>query len=387
MTTPAPALPRLTARLALVLAGLRVAAGPFQSGPILQEPGPFLLWDSTLTLRTGGGYKENVLLAATQRQDSGLAILGAEWTIIRPPVDANSLFFYFSADQRYYLNAAVTGAGQPVATQEQFYATHVTYKRTLSDHFTAGIGLTHLYTQQFLDASEYGGDPGSVQVVGHGLIVNPTLRATLPAGLYLELGTPVTRQVLREPVSSYTEWGPRLAAGWTYSTNGSVEASFAHTRRPFDTREQADPLGVPIAGTRLATRDLRTELAWKQTWDAGRRVQTTTRLFHVRRNDNGEGFTDYDRFGAAGTVKFESPRWMLRGTARWTTYDFRGQIVSVFDPSLRTREGFEFEARLEYRWTSRFRTYAEFYHEQQRSNVPADDLHGHVWQVGIERDF
>ena len=382
-----PEIFRVAAGAAAALAHVAVTAGPFAYGPIRDEPGPFFLWDSQLTVRTGGGYKKNALLAATQRQDTGLAILGVEWMVFRPPVDANQVFFFFSGDQRYYLNPAVTGVGQPLATEEQVFLTHLAYKRTLTERLTAGLSLTHLYNQQVLDATEYGGDRGSVQVVGHGILVGPTLRGTLPAGFYVEAGLPLNRQFLRPPVSSFLEWGPKLTAGWNHTTNGSVEASFACIERPFDTREQADPLGVPIAGTRLTTHDLRSDLVWKQSWDAGRHFQTTARLFHVRRTDNGEGFTDYDRFGAATTLKLESKDWLLRGTARWTTYQFPRQVVSVFDPSLRTRDGLEFEGRVEYRWTKQFRLYGEFFHEQQRSNVASDDLHGHVWQVGIERDF
>ncbi len=366
---------------------IRLVAGPIELFPPREEPGPFLLWDSQFTLRSGAGYKENVLLAAEQRQDSALAIFGAEWLILRPPIDANSFTFFFSGDDRRYLNHAITGPGQPPATGEQVFISNAAYKRTVTEDLTLGLSLTHLYTEQVLDASEFGGDPGSVWVSGHGLIGTPTARWTLPAHFYAEVGLPVTREILKAPVSSYWEWGPKVTVGWNLRANGRIEASFAYVQRPFDTRQQADALGVPIPDTRLTTYDRRTELVWKQTWDAHRHFQTTARLFHVHRTENGEGFSDYDRFGASGTVRLDFRHWLLLGTVRWSTYDFPVQIVSVFDPVPRTREEFELEARIEYRWNDRWRNFAEFVHEQQRSNVPADDYHSHVWQVGVEHDF
>ena len=86
-------------------------------------------------------------------------------------------------------------------------------------------------------------------------------------------------------------------------------------------------------------------------------------------------------------AQFEYGKWAFRGLARWSTFDFALQIVSVFDPIPRTREETEFEARIEYRWTQRFRTYSEYMHERQHSNVQADNYHANTWQAGLELDF
>ena len=187
--------------------------------------------------------------------------------------------------------------------------------------------------------------------------------------------------------SGYAEYGPRLVGAWRPATNTVLELSWNWTARPFDSRSQTDILGTPLTGTRLTNHDLRTQLEWRQTWDAGRRFQTSARLLHLRRTENGEGFSDSDRLGAVAGMTLRLGRWQLRGTGRWSTYDFAFQIVSPFQPVPRTREEIGAEARIECRLGEPVRLYAEYAYEEQRSNVPSDNFRAQTGLLGIEYDF
>jgi hypothetical protein len=365
---------------------LPALAGPFELPGIRPDPTPFLLWDQLLTLRTAGGAKDNALLAAFNPQQTPLAIFGVEYFLHRLPVDANSVTFFFSGDERRYLRPATTSPGQPDAPNERTLLSHLSLRHD-GIHLSPGITFTHLAAEQVFDATDLGGLPGTVRASGHSFMITPALRYRPVEPLFLEAAWVANRQLFKSPVSSYWESGPRLTLGCTFSTNSSVELSFQYTDRPFDSRLQTDPLGEPLFDTRLSNFDSRYEIAWRQTWLPKYRLNSTLRAFHLQRLENGEGFTDYSRIGGSFLAQAELGPWAFRALARWSTFDFDLQIVSVFDPVPRTRVVTDFEGRLEYRWTQRFRTYAEFIHERQDSNVAADRYRANTWQLGAEIDF
>lgn len=371
----------------LALAGRGTGlAGPIELPGLNGDGGEFPLWDHLLTLKAGGGYKNNALLAAFNPQDTPLVTAGIELFLTRLPADGHQWTVFFTGDQRRYVDPVQLSSDQPAATQELLLLSQVSYKH-YGARWIQGLSFTHLHAEQAFDATDLGGQPGMIRASGHAFILTPSLRYPLPRGVFLQADYVLTRQLFQSPVSSYWEFGPRVSAGWQYRTNGSIEVSYQYTERPFDSRLQTDPLGQSLADTSLTTFDNRYEVSWKQTWYAPRKFLTTVRGFRISRVENGEGFSDYNRLGGSITTQLEYGKWAFRGLARWSTFDFDLQIVSVFDPVPRTREETEFEGRIEYRWTPRFRTYAEYLHERQRSNVQADHFHANTWQAGVEVDF
>jgi hypothetical protein len=378
--------PTVLRHLAALTFGASLMAGPIELPGMREDPGTLLLWDHLLTLKTGGGYKNNALLAAFTPQDTPLIVGGLEFFLTRIPVDGHAVTLFFSGDERRYAQPVHINDTQPDAEHEQTLLSQASYKYQ-GTTWVPGISLTHLHAEQVFDATELANAPGSVRAEGDALILHPSLRYKLPAVLFFEAGYPVNWQHFKSPVSSYTEFGPKLIAGLQYRAQSSIELSFQYTDRPFDSRRQTDALGQPLYDTLLTTYDTRYEIAWKHTWNAPHKFQTTLRGFHLQRVENGLGFSDYQRIGASVGARFELGNWAFRGQARWSTYTFALQIVSVFDPVPRTREDMDFDTRIEYRWTPRFRTYAEYVHEEQRSNVAADRYRSNTWQGGVELDF
>lgn len=94
-------------RLSGWLAGsLAALAGPIQFAPPMAEPSPFLLWDLSTTLRPSVGYKTNPTLANTAfREGSSFINLGVELLLFRLPTGPDSFHFYFSADDRRYVDS------------------------------------------------------------------------------------------------------------------------------------------------------------------------------------------------------------------------------------------------------------------------------------------
>lgn len=371
----------------LAFSALPGRAGPWTFGPRMEAAPLSLLWDTSLTVRAGAGYKDNPLLSPLDSADTPIGQFGLDLFILRLPVDAHRFTFYFSADYRPYFDPVPTVAGQPAARKEQMYVTQAAYKYQLAPAWQAGLTAQHYYTEQVFDASEIGGLAGTVRSVGHTFGLLPSLRYRRADGGYLGTEYVVNRQVFAGNISGFWEYGPRALAGWQYATNSSLELSVTLLDRPFESRTLTDILGTPLAGTLLTATDRREEVAWRHAWDASRHFQTTFRAYHLRREDNGDGFMDYDRYGFTGSLQARLGRWTARSTARWSTYDYDFQIVSIFNPVPRTRQDLEFEQRLEFRIGDTWRVYAEYLHERLRSNYPSDNYRANTVILGTEYDL
>lgn len=376
-------------RLGVLLAAATTAslAGPWTFGPRMEEVPLSILWDTTLTLRAGVGYKDNPLLSPLDSANTPIGQFGLDLLILRLPVDAHRFTFYFSADYRPYFDPVPTIPGQPPAEKEQLYVTQAAYKYQLSRAWQVGLTAQHYYTEQVFDASEIGGVAGTVRSVGHTFGINPSLRYRRTDGAYLGAELVANRQIFSESISGYWEYGPKALAGWQYATNSSIELAFTFLERPFDSRLLTDMLGTPLAGTLLTATDQREDIVWRHAWDPRRHVQTTFRAYHLRREDNGDGFMNYDRYGLVGSVQLRLSRWTSRSTVRWSNYDFDFQIVSIFNPVPRTRQDLEFEQRVECNVTDTWRLYGEYLYEQLRSNYPSDNYQANTFMIGTEYDL
>ena len=109
--------PLVSASLLLTAPALR--AGPISFAEPMLEPGPFLLWDTTFTLRAGGGHKDNPTYAPTFREPAGFMSLGADLLLLRLPTEGNSFHLFFTGDDRRYFGAPNARKEQNFVTQAQ----------------------------------------------------------------------------------------------------------------------------------------------------------------------------------------------------------------------------------------------------------------------------
>lgn len=366
---------------------LPAAAGPIQFNQPRDTPGPFGLWDSSVSVRSDIGHRDNVMLAATNQQASAFLGFGADLFVFRLPVDGTSFNLLFTADDRRYLNPAEGSTNEPGAFKEQTFLTHASLKKPLSNGWSVSLAALHLYADQVFDASDLEVGIGSVQAQGHRLSLTPGVRRDFGPGVWTELTLQLARQFYHTPVSSYWEVGPKMTLGWSYQTNSSVEVSLQALRRPFDDRFQMSAFGDPYPSLSLSTDDLKVELAWKQTWLQPKRLVSTVKLFHTRRVDNGEGWFDVDRMGVSASLKYETKKFQIRGTARWTEYDYALERASPLDPELRTRSDLELEGRVEYHFHPHWMAYFAYEYEQTRSNVVLDAYRMNTVFAGVEFEF
>lgn len=381
-------LPRLISAPALVatLAGAAYAS-PLTFYPPLDIPGPFMLWDMSTTVRSDLGYRDNVLQAATNAHPSAFVGLGADIFVFRLPRNDVSFNLFFSAEDRRYLDAADGTTNLPGVVKAQSFITHGSLKKSFSDGWSVSLKALHYYVDEVFDASDIENGIGSVHAQGHQFSLTPGVRRDFSGRWWAEVTFPVTRQIFAEPISSYWEGGPRLGLGWSHRTNSSIELTLGYATRPYDDRFQLSMFGDPYPALSLTMDEFKSELAWKETWDAAKRWSTIAKCFFTRRLDNGEGWYDVDRMGVSLATKFETKRWVVRGTARWNTSDFPLQMASPFDPSLRTRDEVELEGRIEYHFEKHWTLYGSYLHEWVRSNVRFDAYRSNTAFGGVEFEF
>lgn len=353
----------------------------------LQQTSAFRDWNMIVSGRSEGGYADNVLLSEKRRQGSGFVAAGADLFLIYLPAKGPEFNLFFSGDDRRYLASIRTGSNQPSATKDQYFITQATLKQAWRDDWIFSFAAQHVYNDQVYDASDLEDRIGSVRTQGHFFNLLPAIRRGIGRYFFLEAAVGGGRQHFESPISSYWEAGPRLTAGWTPNTNTSVEIGLSANRRWYDTRLETDLAGNPFPGTQLGTYDKRADLVWRQTWDSRRWWSTTLRGFINHRTDDAAGYYDYDRLGAAATLKFSPPHWIVRLAVKGSTYDYRRQLVSPFNPVPRAREEAELEARVERQITKQLRLYVRGLYDVTHSNVPLDSYRANTALAGVEWDF
>lgn len=395
-----PCYPPVVIWLAVVGMGFIASAGGRpEFAPLPQMPRDSAgLWQPFLTVRAGGGYRSNPLLANVA-EGTGFSSVGADLFLLRLPTGATTFTAFFSAEDIRYFTTLRPVADEAGATQEKTFLTAVRLGQGLgaSTNWTLKFEGRHLYNDQYLNTSSFDAlstNLSSLRAVTHSGTILPSIAWQGAGRWHLELGGVGTRQIFvgadaDTGLSSTWETGPRFTAGYRAPRTGSLDLEISGLHREFDDRVQSSALGLPLADTRLRQDDLRAELIWQRRWGGARYWQSTLRAFHVWRRENGEGYTDYDRLGLAGTLRYERASWLAQATGRWSTFDYPRSFV-VFGGVLalpRERETQQIEARFEYKLTGSLRLYGEYQWEREQANRVSDNYRAHVGTLGMEYDF
>ncbi len=368
-------------RLSGWLAGsLAALAGPIQFAPPMAEPSPFLLWDLSTTLRPSVGYKTNPTLANTAfREGSSFINLGVELLLFRLPTGPDSFHFYFSADDRRYVDSSLVD-------KEQFFISQASWRHELGSGWSVGTAVQHVFVNQVVDLSSEDLGLGISRAAGHGLTLRPSVRYEF-GRWWLEVEGDATRQLYDEPLDDYWEFVPKLTAGLRLAHGSTLAVSLAHTWRPFDDSPLLTPSRELLPGTNTRIQSDRLELRWRQNWDAAKVWSTTLRGFGVLTRDNGLGFFDYHRYGVAATAQWAPERWKFSATARASRYDYDEQLIAPDEASTRVREELSAEVRAELSLRKNVRLFAGYELEFSQGNVSPDNFTAHTGQAGVEWEF
>lgn len=348
------------------------------------------VWTTTVTLRGSGGWRDNALLSGTNAQETPFAGYGFEAFVLRMPIDAHRWTLFVGGEDRRYLRTIDSGIpGQPV-DGDAWLSTYAEYRHSGPSGWSPGLVGQHLYANQVFDASTLADGLGSVRTKVHSLTAHPSLRWSRGQGFRMELGYGWQRQNFAAPIDGFWQMGPRAVVAWDYADNSSVEATVRHEDRPYDSRPAANLLGIPEPDTVARFTQLNADLAWKHQWCDKPRLRSTVRLFQMVNRDEAVGFYDFDRWGVAGTLRWEGQRWGALVGARWSHWTYDRQFISPAPEDLfkyRDNKDYEANARLSRKLGRHATLFAEFLWERQDSNVPLFTYDSRTFTGGLEWEF
>jgi hypothetical protein len=247
------------------------------------------LWDYSVDLQGGFGYKDNVLLSHTDVQGSAFWMSGFETMIFRLPTRGWQFYFYADASDVRYFDFPEVGDEQVALAAAQL-------SKDLGAGWKSTLGLNYLYQNQVYDFPP----PTPMTPASARFWAIPSDPAGVcrrnwePFGSTGELDA--TRQWLEEPLDDYWQYGPRAVVGYGWGNGSELALAYQWSRLDYDQREQVDRTGAAMPDTALSLNIQFTELSLTHVWDEKGRWRTITALGYERTSDNGSGFFDYHDF-------------------------------------------------------------------------------------------
>lgn len=336
-----------------------------------------LLWDKSLNLRAGLGFKDNVLLGSANRRDSLYVATGLDAMLLRLPVNGPEFYLFLTGDDYRYLKDVEVDS-------EQTFAAISRVRMQLGPNWQAALGLQYFYQNQVLDVSTTEAELTTIPLTGHNIKLSPAITRKLTERDQLELEVALSRQFLEKPLDHYWEGGPKLAWEHTYGRKSAILLNYAFRQRFFDERQQTDRRGVPQPNSSLEFTQHQIELADRHYWDEKRRWRTETKAGLELTLDNGAGFFDYNRYQLSQQLRYTAESWMVRSSVRFNYYDYPVQLAAANSSEQRHLTTINWTVRGEKNLTKSLKWFAEFEHEQNLSNRTATGYHANSVVTGLD---
>lgn len=348
----------------------------------MAEPSPFLLWDSTLTLRTAGGYNSNPSLAylGEFREPAAYFEYGGDLMFFRLPTAGDTAYIYLSGEDRRYFNA------EQVPGQQNFLS-QFKYEHESPSWWNAGGSLLWMYANQVIDLSDLDNGVGTAQVKAMTVALRPSFSARLGTNWVAGIELPLMRQGLSEPADGYFEVGPQILLSRTLANASSASIGYSWTWRPYDSSPLLTPGGEIIPGSLERLRYNSVNLRWQQNWDRDRAWRTTLFSGFTAARDNGLGYYDYNRFRIGWGVQYQVGRWKFSvdGAAGW--YNYVEQTTAPEETALRERQEFSVGVQASYEIMENVQWVMRFTWDDSISNIPQDTYNATTASAGFEFEF
>jgi hypothetical protein len=348
----------------------------------MAEPSPFLLWDSSLSMRASGGYNSNPSLAylGEFRQPAAFFEYGGDLMFYRLPADGDSAYIFVSGDDRRYFNA------DQVPGQQNFL-TQFKYDHESPSWWNAGASLVWMYANQVIDLSDLDNGVGTAQVKALTIALRPSFSARLGTNWLAGFELPLMRQGLTAPADGYFEVGPQLLLTRKLPNASTASIGYSWTWRPYDDSPLLTPGGEIISGSLERLRYNSVNVRWQQNWDRDRAWRTTLFGGFTATRDNGLGYYDYNRFRVGGAVQYQVGRWILSGDGSAGWYQYVEQTTAPEETALRERQEFSVGVQVSFQVSDRVQWVTRFTWETSISNIPQDTYDATTASMGLEVEF
>jgi hypothetical protein len=340
-----------------------------------------LLWDKDIVLRTGIGYKDNVLLAPVAREGSAFFTSGLELTILRLPLDGwEANFSVVGDDIRYFRSAGGLNG-------EDLFLASAQVQNYFGEVWRSGVELRYNYVDQVLEEFLVQGGASAVEAKGNTVGVRPFLRRELTTNWWVQLEAPLGHEWWQSPLDSSWKYGGQGILGFSYGRHSQVYLTAGGFYIPHDQWLARDASGTELPGRLLAVWKQVAELKWEHHWGAQNHWSSTTKLGFNHSFDNGGGFFNYDRYYFVQEIHWRTKAWATKASAGISYYDFSVQTIDT-PPAPRLRlTVLDANLRLERRIYKSIRCFAAFEFEQTASDDPTSEYRNHVIMGGLSWEF
>lgn len=355
-------------------------AGAAPESDLLDDDFELHLWNSSAELRSGFGYKDNVLLRHTKPQGSAFWNSGAELMVFRLPADGWHFHLFADfADARYLESTGVDDEQSAVAAMQ--------VAKELGGGWKATFGMNYLYQNQVFDFSGTYTNQASVgQIRGHTISPRWAVRRAGSQG-WIELEAVATRQWLAEPLDDFWQAGPRAAAGIECGADSELVLSYQFSRLEYDSRPTLSRGGEALTNTSLSLNSHAVELSFSRDWDEHRRWQTVTVFGYEASLDNGAGFFDYDQYRFSQNVRLRNQQWEITARARIGALLYATQTVSGSGSAHRRKTVLGMTLHAERKFGAHLKAYAGYVWERSVSNLDFDDYSASTLMGGLALSY
>jgi hypothetical protein len=320
-----------------------------------------MLWQHTVSLRTGAGYDDNVLLSPGAPQGSAFATAGLDGSFSRLPLDGWGVDLVVSGDDVRYLQDVPTGG-------TDFWLADLTLKRFLGDNWVAGVETSENYLDEvdYVDALT---GPEFLDIQGDILNIKPFVRRNLGTNWWSELDFPAAREVLAAPLDNVWKYGPQLQLGFSDDRQQALTLSYQVQWFDHDDWPALSADGLAIGTRTLSLIEQRIDLDWRQYWDDASHWSTDTKLAYVRDEDNGGDFFNFDEYSASERLRYRSKNWEWAATVRGGYLDYPVQRTGIISGPTLDEVLLHATIHGERRLTGWLKVYAEYNYARVLSNL------------------
>jgi hypothetical protein len=342
-----------------------------------------MLWDDQLSVASGLGYKDNVLLAPAHPHGSAFFVNGLDGMVMRLPLDGWLVEGSIVGEDRRYWHAAGL-----LPSEDSFQGT-LRLECALPDGWQAGLEANGSYEKQMQDVPIYG-TVGPILVEGFGIKTQPWVRKNLSSDWWLKLELPVTRWVMYAPLDDNWDFGPGLTLGHDFGHLSEITLSYSATDELHDEwQAAANPNASDFLPQKLNIFKNQAELAWRQSWDAHQRWRSSTRLIFADLEDNGDGFFNEYQYRVVQDLRWQTTDWLIKASADLTYEDYPVEWMGMANGQTLYRDLWNLSGRVERRVYKGLKAYAELEYQRAMANYVnnAEDYHATTVSAGLSWEF
>lgn len=342
-----------------------------------------MLWSEQVSVFSGLGYNNNVLLSAFNPRGSGFFLNGLDVAAFRIPLDGWKVEAAVTGDDMRYWRTVGPASG------EDLFLASGRLEREFSGGWRAGLETRGLYENQVLDTSTSSGVPTTALVQGFNIAARPYLCKSLTPALWLQFEMPVTRWYLKAPQDNYWDFGPVATLGYNFGSNADVTLSYGDSYQLHDTWVALDETGLFSTGKLLRIQQDQAELTWHQYWDAPHHWRSSTGLVFVYRQDNGGGFFNFYQYQIVEDLRWQTAAWQVKGGAQAAYEFYPVQSDGILDGPNLERTLLNFTLDVERRLFKDLKCFAKFEYQRTISNevLGAGSYNGTTGSGGLRLEF